>query len=245
VVERRVGVVMQVEIWSDVVCPWCYIGKRKFEAALADFDHRDEVTVSWRAYELDPGAPARRDLPMVELLQKKYSMTEEQARAANDRVTAIAAGVGLEYHLDRAAMGNTFDAHRLIHLAAAHGRGDAMKERLMAGYFTEGAAIGETATLESLAADVGLDADEVHATLASDAFAEAVRDDERQAAALGVSGVPFFVIDRAYGISGAQDPEVILGALERAWTDTHPDGRTDASPGDDGTTSCDGEACAV
>ena len=236
---------MQVEIWSDVVCPWCYIGKRKFEAALAAFDHRDDVAVTWRSYELDPGAPARRDLPMVELLQKKYSMTEEQAVAANDRVTAIAAGVGLEYHLDRAAMGNTFDAHRLIHLAAAHGRGDAMKERLMAGYFTEGAAVGDTATLEQLAADVGLDTDEVRAVLAGDAFADEVRDDERQASALGISGVPFFVIDRAYGISGAQDPDVILGALERAWADTHPGRLVDAAPGDDGAAACDGEACAV
>jgi predicted DsbA family dithiol-disulfide isomerase len=181
---------------------------------------------------------------MVELLQKKYSMTEEQAVAANDRVTAIAAGVGLEYHLDRAAMGNTFDAHRLIHLAAAHGRGDAMKERLMAGYFTEGAAVGDTATLEQLAADVGLDTDEVRAVLAGDAFADEVRDDERQASALGVSGVPFFVIDRAYGISGAQDPDVILGALERAWADTHPGRLVDAAPGDDGAAACDGEACA-
>ena len=236
---------MQVEIWSDVVCPWCYIGKRTFEAALADFEHRDEVTVEWRSYELDPGAPARRDLPMVELLQKKYSMTEEQAVAANDRVTAIAAGVGLEYHLDRAAMGNTFDAHRLIHLAAAHGKGDAMKERLMAGYFTEGAPVGEAATLERLAADVGLDADEVRTVLAGDAFADDVRDDERQAAALGVSGVPFFVIDRAYGISGAQGPDVILGALERAWADTHPAGLVDAAPGGEGAASCDGESCAV
>ena len=236
---------MQVEIWSDVVCPWCYIGMRMFEAALAAFDHRDDVAVTWRSYELDPGAPARRDLPMVELLQKKYSMTEEQAVAANDRVTAIAAGVGLEYHLDRAAMGNTFDAHRLIHLAAAHGRGDAMKERLMAGYFTEGAAVGDTATLEQLAADVGLDTDEVRAVLAGDAFADEVRDDERQASALGVSGVPFFVIDRAYGISGAQDPDVILGALERAWADTHPGRLVDAAPGDDGAAACDGEACAV
>jgi predicted DsbA family dithiol-disulfide isomerase len=236
---------MQVEIWSDVVCPWCYIGKRKFEAALAEFDHRDEVTVEWRSYELDPGAPPRRDLPMVELLQKKYSMTEQQARAANDRVTGIAAGVGLEYHLDRAAMGNTFDAHRLIHLAAAHGRGDAMKERLMAAYFTEGAAVGETDTLERLAADVGLDADEVAAALAGDAFAADVRDDERTAATLGVSGVPFFVIDRAFGVSGAQDPDVLLAALDRAWADTHPgDGPVDAES-EGGGASCGDEACAV
>ena len=237
---------VQVEIWSDVVCPWCYIGKRKFEAALASFAHRDEVTVEWRSYELDPGAPVRRDLPMVELLQKKYSMTEEQARAANDRVTAAAAGVGLEYHLDQAASGNTFDAHRLIHLAAAHGRGDAMKERLMAAYFTEGAAIGETATLERLAADVGLDAGAVHSTLAGDAYADAVRHDERQAVDLGVNGVPFFVVDRTYGISGAQEPEVILGALERAWSDAHPEpALIDLAPGTDPGASCDDGACAV
>jgi len=236
---------MQVEIWSDVVCPWCYIGKRKFEAALASFDHRDDVTVEWRSYELDPGAPARRDVSMVELLQKKYAMSEEQAREANARVSGIAAGVGLEYHLDRAAMGNTFDAHRLIHLAAAHGRGDAMKERLMAGYFTEGAPIGEAAALQRLAVDVGLDADEVRNVLAGDAFADEVRDDERQAAALGVTGVPFFVIDRAYGISGAQDPEVILGALERAWAVAHPGGPVDTATAGAGDSSCGGESCAV
>ena len=233
---------MQVEIWSDVVCPWCYIGKRQFEEALAAFPHRQDVTVEWRSYELDPTAPARREGTMVELLQKKYSMSADQAIAANARVTGIAAGVGLDYRLDQAVMGNTFNAHRLIHLAASRGLGDAMKERLMAGYFTEGAAIGDTDTLEGLAVEVGLDADEVRQVLSDDTFADEVRRDEQQAQALGVSGVPFFVIDRAYGISGAQPPDVILGALQRAWDDGHPD--ADEDPAAAGP-SCEGDVCAV
>ena len=213
---------MKVEIWSDVVCPWCYVGKRQFEAALAQFDHADEVAVEWRSFELDPSSPRSEDVPMSEILQRKYGMTEEQADQANRRMTELAASLGLEYHLDQVRRGNTFDAHRLIHLAAEHGRGDAMKERLLAAYFTEGRPVGDLDTLAELAAEVGLDADEVEATLHSDRYAAEVRDDEAMASSLGASGVPFFVIDGTYGISGAQGADVILQAMERAWAESHP-----------------------
>ena len=212
---------MKVEIWSDVVCPWCYVGKRQFEEALSRFEHADEVDVEWRSFELDPNAPTLVGLPMSRILERKYGMTAEQAEAANARMTGLAADVGLEYHLDEVKAGNTFDAHRLIHLAARHGLGDAMKERLLAAYFTEGLSVGDLPTLATLAGEVGLDPDEVEATLHSDDFAAEVRADEARAAALGVSGVPFFVIDEAFGVSGAQPADVLLGAMDRAWSESH------------------------
>jgi predicted DsbA family dithiol-disulfide isomerase len=159
---------------------------------------------------------------MSQILQRKYGMTEDQADRANARMTELAAGVGLEYHLDRVQAGNTFDAHRLIHLAATRGRADAMKERLLAAYFTEGQSIGDAAVLAELAIEVGLDPSEAESTLHSDAFASDVRLDESRATSLGVRGVPFFVIDESVGVSGAQPADVLLGALERAWSDSHP-----------------------
>jgi predicted DsbA family dithiol-disulfide isomerase len=212
--------VVKVEIWSDVVCPWCYVGKRQFEDALSRFGHAREVDVVWRSFELDPTSPTLVGLPMSRILERKYGMTAEQARAANERMTGLAADVGLEFHLDDVQAGNTFDAHRLIHLAARYGLADAMKERLFAAYFTEGLSIGDQPTLTRLAVDVGLDADEIEATLHGDDFAADVREDEATAASLGVSGVPFFVIDGTYGVSGAQPADVLLGAMERAWSES-------------------------
>ena len=213
---------MDVEIWSDVVCPWCYVGKRQFEEALGRFGHADEVTVSWRSFELDPASPPEVGMSMDRILERKYGMSAEQAQAANQQMTALAAGVGLEYHLDRVRAGNTFDAHRLIHLAATHGMGGAMKERLLAAYFTEGRSVGDHATLTELATEVGLDPVEASEMLAGEAFATEVRADEARATALGATGVPFFVIDETYGVAGAQGADALLGALERAWADAHP-----------------------
>ena len=211
---------MKVEIWSDVVCPWCYVGKRQFEQALSRFAHADQVELQWRSFELDPRSPARVGLPMSEILQRKYGMTAEQAEQANERMTALAAELGLEYHLDAVQAGNTFDAHRLVHLAARRGLGDAMEERLFTAYFTEGRSIGDHAGLVGLAAEVGLDPDEVNAALGGDDFAAEVRDDEARASSLGISGVPFYVIDQTYGVSGAQPADVLLGALEQAWSES-------------------------
>jgi predicted DsbA family dithiol-disulfide isomerase len=235
--------VVKVEIWSDVVCPWCYVGKRQFEAALATFGHADQVSVEWRSFELDPSAPRVDDVPMKQILQRKYGMTEEQADEANQRMTDLAASLGLEYHLDRVQRGNTFDAHRLIHLAAEDGGGDAMKERLLAAYFTEGRAVGDLDTLAELAAEVGLDADQVEATLHSDRYAAEVRDDEAMASTLGASGVPFFVIDGTYGVSGAQGAEVILKAMERAWAESHP--VMVIAGGSDDQAACTDGSCSV
>jgi predicted DsbA family dithiol-disulfide isomerase len=208
---------LSVEVFSDVVCPWCYIGKRRFEAALERFAHRDDVEVTWRSFELDPDAPADRQGPPAERLAEKYGVSLDEARAMNARVTETAAQDGLEYHLDLARGGNTFDAHRAIHLAAAHGLQAEAQERLMRAYFTEGEPIGDPETLVRLLAELGVDADEARAALAGDAYAEEVRADEELAVRMGVRGVPFFVLGRRYGVSGAQPAEALLAALEQAW----------------------------
>ena len=210
---------LTVEIWSDVVCPWCYIGKRRFESALARFPHADEVEVTFRSFELDPSAPARSEGSGPERLAAKYGVTVDEARAMNARVTEVAAGEGLEYDLDATRSGNTFDAHRLLHLAAAHGVQAEAKERLMEGYFTAGEPISDPDALVRLVASVGVPEDEARAVLESDRFAAEVRDDEQLGAQLGIRGVPFFVLGRRYGVSGAQPADALLGALEQAWED--------------------------
>lgn len=217
---------MKVEIWSDVVCPWCYIGKRRFETALDRFDHRGEVEVEYRSFELNPNASNQADGTLEETLARKYGLSLEQARAMNARVVDAAAKEGLRYRFDIARRGNTFDAHRLIHLAAADGLQAAMKERLMAAYFMEGRAIGDHDTLVELAAEVGIDAGRARSVLESDEFAADVRADEREAVELGITGVPFFVISRRYGVSGAQPPEVMLKALAAGWDDLQPSVRS-------------------
>jgi predicted DsbA family dithiol-disulfide isomerase len=213
---------MRVEIWSDVVCPWCYIGKRRFETALAAFEHRDEVEVTWRSFQLDPAAPATTSGDPLDRLAAKYGISRADAEMAQARVTSNAATEGLDFHLDRTRSGNTFDAHRLLHHARTAGRQTELKERLLAGYFVEGEAIGQPDVLTRLATDVGLDEATVREVLETGAFAAEVREDEQEARRLGITGVPFFVIDRAYGISGAQPSALMLSALRQAWTDSHP-----------------------
>ena len=238
---------MLVEVWSDVVCPWCYLGKRHLEAALAGFTHADETTVEWRSFELDPRAPRRVEGSLQELIARKYGMTPEQAAAGNARLTSLAAQVGLPYRLEEVKVGNSFDAHRLIHLAGTHDLAPVAKERFLAAYFTEGAAIGEPEVLARLAGDVGLDDAEVRSVLDSDAFAEDVRADERRAAELGISGVPFFVVDGRWGISGAQPADTILRVLDQAWADGRP-AAEDAPAGGadtDGGEACEAGSCAI
>ena len=225
---------MKVEIWSDVVCPWCYIGKRRFEAALAAFEHRDEVEVVWRSYQLSPDAPPYASRPVREHLAEKYGVSLAQADAMSARVTGIAAEEGLEYHLDKAQHSNTFDAHRLIHLAAKHGLQGAAGERLMHAYFTEGEPIGDADTLVRLISEIGIDPEEARAVLAGDAYASEVRSDIRRAMMLGVQGVPFFVLDEKYAVSGAQPTEILSEALEQAWAESQPLVRAGSAPHDDG-----------
>lgn len=210
---------MQVEIWSDPVCPWCYLGKRRFERALESFDHRDEITVVYRSFELDPSAPPGVTTPTVERLAGKYGMTAGQAGEAQRQMEQRAAQDGLEFRMDGLRSGNTRDAHRLLHLAKAHGVQAELAERLHHAYFTEQASIFDHSSLTELAVEAGLDRDDVIRVLASQEYGDAVDTDEAMAQALGVNGVPLFVIDRRYGISGAQPPEVIAQVLDQAWAE--------------------------
>ncbi len=214
---------LRVDVWSDIACPWCYVGKRRLEAALALFPYGDAVEIHWRAFELDPSAPRVRDEgggTQAERLAKKYGMTVAKANGMLEQMTATAAADGLDFHFERVQSGNTFDAHRVIHLAGERGVQDAVKERLLRAYMTEGESIGDPEALVRLAAEAGLDADEVRAMLASDTFAREVRADEDEARALGINGVPFFAIAGRYGVSGAQTPEVLADVLAKAWKAT-------------------------
>jgi predicted DsbA family dithiol-disulfide isomerase len=210
---------VHVEIWSDIACPWCYVGKRRFEAALDAFEHRGDVTVTWRSFELDPSAPREREVDAATHLAQKYGTSLEQALAMHANMTSLAAREGLDFRFDRVRGANMLDAHRLVHLAEAHEKQDAMKERLMRAYLTEGELVSDHDVLQRLGVEVGLPAGEVAETLASDRFADAVRADERTAASLGIHAVPFFVVDRRIGASGAQPPEVLGELLRRAWAD--------------------------
>jgi predicted DsbA family dithiol-disulfide isomerase len=213
---------VEVEIWSDIACPWCYVGKRRFEAALAQFEHRDEVRVTWRSFELDPSAPREREGDRAVRLAEKYGIPVERAREMEQQLTETAGGEGLEFRFDIARSGATFDGHRVVHLAREHGLQDAMKERLLRAYFSEGALIGDHETLVALGVEVGLEEDQLREVLAGDRYAQEVREDERTAAQFGISAVPTFVVDRAVGASGAHPPEALRQLLEQGWANRSP-----------------------
>lgn len=213
---------INVEIWSDVVCPFCYIGKRKFEQALSEFPLRDQVNVVWRSFELDPGARPKPGQTLTQTLAHKYGQSEAWAEQMQQGVAASAAQVGLNFQLHKALPVNTFDAHRLIHLATQHGLQDVAEERLFKAYFEEGADIGNREILVKLGSEIGLHEDEISRVLDSEQFSEAVRRDESEAQTLGIRGVPFFVLNNKYGISGAQPKEVFLEALQQVWNESKP-----------------------
>lgn len=212
---------MRIEVWSDIVCPWCYVGKRRFERALDAFEHRDAVEVVHRAFQLDPVSPPGEVRNHRDNLMAKYGMTEARANAAQIRMERTAADEGLEFRLVGGVTGNTFDAHRVLQLARERGIQDAVIERLFRAHFTEQRSIFEHGSLTTLAVEAGLDADEVTRVLASDAYADDVKADDEQARECGATGVPFFVIDDRIGVSGAQPSEVFADALSRAWAEHH------------------------
>ncbi|MCU1572069.1 MAG: disulfide bond formation protein DsbA [Micrococcaceae bacterium] len=213
---------MKIEIWSDVACPWCYIGKRRFETALNSFEHKDQVQVHWRSFQLDPGLPEHYDGTELEYLSERKGMDPAQVSSMFGSVTAQAAAEGLRYDFDKVVVANSFAAHQLIHLAAAHDQADAVKERLLSAHFEEGEDIGSREFLIRTGVEHGIPAAEVTAALDTGQFAEDVRRDIAEARSLGISGVPFFVIDRKYGISGAQPAELFGQALAEAWREAHP-----------------------
>ncbi len=207
---------MKVEIWSDVICPWCYIGKRRFEAALKTLADRAEIDIEWRSFELDPQAPVELGETLTQMLARKYGVSKQQADAMNAEVSQLAAREGLNYNLVFARPGNTFNAHRLIHYAASLGRGDVMTERLMHGYFTESLPIGDIQALTEVAVEAGFERDAVTSMFSEQGFSQQVRDDQRRAAHIGIRGVPFFLFDGRLAVSGAQSVDVFVQALTQA-----------------------------
>jgi len=211
---------LRFDIWSDIACPWCYIGKRRLERALSQLSYRDDVVLTWRAFELNPAAPPSLDGggTYAERLAKKYGTSTREACAMIDRVRQVAMEEGLAFNFDVIRPGNTFDAHRILCMAREHGLQNAVKECFMQGYFCDGQAMSDSDTLVQLAVKGGLDAALVRNVLAnSESFAAAVRQDEAQARDLGIHSVPYFVIDEHYGVSGAQPPEVLLQVIEQAY----------------------------
>jgi len=235
---------MRIEIWSDIACPWCYVGKRRFERALGSFTHRDDVEVVWRSFELDPAAPRVQDGSQAELLAKKYRVPLDRAEAMNANMTAQAATEGLVFRFDRVRVGNTFDAHRLIHLAGTSGNREAMVERLFRAYLTDGETLGDIQVLVRLAGEAGIDSETARRVLEGNEFTAAVRADEARARTFGISGVPFFAIDERYGVSGAQPPEALLDALREAWK-TRAGAAVTLSTDSSSTGACDDGTCAV
>jgi predicted DsbA family dithiol-disulfide isomerase len=205
---------MKIEIWSDVVCPWCYIGKRRLEHALAQFEHASDVEISWRSFQLNPEAPPGQAVPTVEYLATRFG---PQAGQMTARVVEVATGEGLDIDYTKALTFNTFDAHRLLHMAADLGVAGQAKEGMLHAYFVAGADLSDPDTLLALMKEAGADPDRARAVLDSDEYADSVRADIDEAGAMGAHGVPFFVIDRKYGISGAQPTETFLQALRTAY----------------------------
>jgi len=216
---------VRIEIWSDVVCPWCYIGKRRLERALTSFEHADDVEIVWRSFQLDPAAPTQPVETVAEALGRKYGGGPDAGRKMVDQVEAVAAEEGLLFRHHQSLRVNTVDAHRILHLAletggpALQGR---LKEALLSAYFVETENVADHQTLQRIAAGAGLDEVRVKDVLGSDEYADAVEADIREAASLGATGVPFYVIDRKYGVSGAQPSETFTQVLDRSWSEAHP-----------------------
>lgn len=220
---------MLIEVWSDIACPFCYIGKRRLQAALARFPQRDDIRVEWRSFQLQPQLVTDASRRINEYLAATKGMPLAQVEQMQARVQEMGAGEGIAFAMDRVVVANTFNAHRLLQWAQAEGRGDAMKERLMRAYFEEGANVDDADTLRALAVEAGLDSAQAATLLAGDGFADEVRRDIAEARQQRISGVPFFVLDRAYAISGAQPPELFDQALARAYGEWR-DRTRDAEP---------------
>ncbi|MFB4168032.1 DsbA family oxidoreductase [Virgibacillus sp. JSM 102003] len=237
---------MKIEVWSDFVCPFCYIGKRRLEMALEKFSHNDKVTLEYKSYELDPNAQKNPEKNIHELLASKYGMSVEKAKNSNEELGKQAAEIGLTYNFDTMQHTNTFDAHRVTKYAEENGIGKEMTERLLKAYFTESELISNHATLIELAGEVGLDTDEVTKLLKVDDYAIHVRADEEQARQIGVQGVPFFVFNEKYSVSGAQPSEVFTEVLEKIWEEENekPVLQT-LNPKKSKTTYCTDEGCEV
>jgi predicted DsbA family dithiol-disulfide isomerase len=208
---------MKIEIWSDVMCPFCYIGKRRFEDALQQFEHKDKVEIEWKSFQLNPNMVTDPSVNISQYLADAKGWTLDYAQQMNNHVTEMAAEVGLTYHMDTAVVANSFNAHQFTHLAKKHGLGDAAEEALFKAYFTDGKNIDDTDTLAELGTAIGLNADEIKQTIAANTYADAVKHDIAEAQYLGIQGVPFFVMNGKYGVSGAQAVPIFSQTIDKAF----------------------------
>ena len=238
---------MRVDVWSDVVCPWCFVGLANLERAMEGFEHGAEVDVVLHSFELDPNAPAEDPRTLTELLARKYGTTPEQIEGSQSRIVALGAERGIDFRFDRCRRANSFDAHRLLHLAGERGHQLELKHRLGRAYFTDGELISDHDVLRKAAVDVGLDPAEVDDVLGSERYAAEVRADEAEAHEIGVGGVPFFVFDGRLGLSGAQPPEALQRVLERAWPErvTGAIAMVDDAAGPTDTELCGPDGCDI
>lgn len=217
---------LRIDVWSDIACPWCYVGKRRLERALGEFPHAGRVNVVWHAFELDPGAPKERDpsVSHAERIARKYGISVAQARQATERLVEAGKGEGIAFDFVNIRSGNTFDAHRLVRLGLERGVQGGVKERLLRAYFEEGKLVSDSGTLLRLGVEAGLDERAVADLLTSDTYAAEVRADETSARELGIDGVPCFVLDGRFAVTGAQSPQVLLSALHHAWSERQESG---------------------
>lgn len=236
---------MKVEIWSDVMCPFCYIGKRKFENALNEFPDKNNIEIEWKSFQLDPTTVTDPSLNTVDHLAAKKGWSKAQANESISYVSNIAKQVGLDFHFDKAVVANSFDAHRLSHLAKKYGRQNELEEKLFSAYFTEGKNTADHNTLSHIASEIGLDATEVRALLNSDQYADKVEEDIYQAQQIGVRGVPFFVLDHKYAVSGAQESATFLQALTRAYGEHQKENKAEVIQADNTGDICGPEGCEI
>ncbi|MHA7967318.1 DsbA family oxidoreductase [Paenibacillus sp. CAU 1782] len=236
---------MKVEIWSDYACPFCYIGKERLETALQKFPNRDDVEVVYKSFELDPNAPQKVDHDVHDMLSSKYGMSREQAISMNNNLGAQAKEVGLNFQFDTLQLTNTFDAHRLSQYAAKQGKMNEVTHALFQAYFTDSLLLGDKETLVELGVKIGLERDEVEKVLAGEEYAAQVRADEEEARRLGVTGVPFFVFDRKYAVSGAQSSGAFLQTLEKAWSESRPLQVLNNPGNSDGADGCSDGSCSI
>ncbi|GLF81687.1 MULTISPECIES: DsbA family oxidoreductase [Bacillus] len=234
---------MKVQIWSDIACPFCYIGKKQLETALEQFPEKDQVEIEFKSFELDPHAPAQVDHDVHDMLVKKYGMSRSQAMAMNEQVKQAGKEKGIDFQFDPLVLTNTFDAHRLAQYAGQMGKGDFVMGELFQAYFTDGKHVGDRQTLLQIAEKAGLDEKEVQQVLGSEAFADHVRKDEQEARQLGINAVPFFLINDKYSVAGAQPADTFLGALETAWKEEAA--QAEKTPDNAFEAACADGVCAV
>ena len=236
------GNTLKIQIWSDIMCPFCYIGKRRLEDALAQFEHRDAVEIEWKSFQLDANFIASPDDNIIDHLAEKYRKDNQWAQEMVDNMTQNAKNSGLDFHFEKAVLANSFNAHRLLHLAKKHHVGNELKELLFKAYLTDGKNIDDLKTLSELGLQVGLESSTIDKVLHSTAYAKEVQEDIQMAQKIGIQGVPFFIFDNKYAVSGAQHIETFVKTLEKVWKEGHFASPVTLLDGQDGE-SCGIEGC--